>query len=74
MRKTNAAPSTRIKQKVARLSETECSEVLEYIDIMQSLRREAARRDQFDERSARTRSVMGVNESSLTGQLKIPAY
>jgi hypothetical protein len=73
MTKTNDAPRSRIKQKVARLSEAECSEVLEYIEIMQSLRHEASRRDLFGERFAYARAVIGDDESLLTGRRQIPA-
>lgn len=74
MTKTNAAPRSRIKQKVARLSEAECSEVLEYIEIMQSLQHEAARPDLFGERFAHPLTVMGDDEGLLTGRRMIPAH
>lgn len=36
-------PRSLLRRKVAELSEAECAEVIEYIEIMHSLRREAVR-------------------------------
>ena len=44
-----------LRTKVAELSEAECGEVIEYIEVMRSLRREAADRGLFGNGFARRR-------------------
>lgn len=47
-----------LRSKVAGLSEAECGEVVEYIEVMMSLRREAAARRLFGDGFARRVSAM----------------
>jgi hypothetical protein len=52
-------------REVARLSEAECREVSEYIEVMRSLRREAALSDLFGEVSALRRLTRADGEGRL---------
>lgn len=54
----SAAPRALLRTKVAELSEAECSEVIEYIEVMRSLRREAADGVLFGDGFARRVSAM----------------
>lgn len=56
--------SSLLRGKVAGLSEAECAEVIEYIDIMRSLRREATDSRLFGDGFARRVSVMCEDERS----------
>ena len=47
-----------LRSKVAELSEAECGEVIEYIEVMRSLRREAADRRLFGDGFARRISAI----------------
>ena len=47
-----------LRRKVAELSEAECGEVIEYIEVMRSLRGEAAERRLFGDGFARRVSAM----------------
>ncbi len=47
-----------LRRKVAELSEAECGEVIEYIEVMRSLRGEAANRRLFGDGFARRLSTM----------------
>ena len=49
----SAAHRSLLRIKVAELSEAECGEVIEYIEVMRSLRREAADRRLFGDSFAR---------------------
>ena len=53
-----AAARSQLRGKVAELSEAECGEVIEYIEIMRSLRREAADHELFGDGLARRVSVV----------------
>ena len=53
-------------REVARLSEAECREVSEYIEVMRSLRREAALGDLFGEASALRRLTRADDEGRLS--------
>lgn len=53
-----APPRSLLRSKVAELSETECAEVIEYIEVMRSLRHEAADRRLFGDGFARRVSAM----------------
>jgi hypothetical protein len=55
---TSATSRSLLRSKVAALSEAECSEVLEYIEVMRSLRRESTDRRLFDDAFARRVSAM----------------
>ena len=52
------AARSQLRIKVAELSEAECSEVIEYIEVMRLLRREAADRALFGNGFARRVSAM----------------
>lgn len=54
----SAAPRALLRSKVAELSEAECGEVIEYIEVMRSLRREAAYGALFGDGFARRVSAM----------------
>ena len=54
----SAAPRSLLRSKVAELSEPECGEVIEYIEVMRSLRREAADHGLFGDGFARRVSSM----------------
>ena len=54
----SAQPRLLLRGKVAGLSEAECAEVIEYIEVMRSLRREAADRGLFGDGFARRVSSM----------------
>ena len=61
-------PRSLLRSKVAGLSEAECAEVIEYIEIMRSLRREAADRRLFgDGFSRRVSAVCGGGRSAPPG-------
>ena len=54
----SAAHRSQLRSRVAELSEAECGEVIEYIEVMRSLRREAADRRLFSDCFARRVSSM----------------
>lgn len=54
----SAAPRSLLRSKVAELSEAECYEVIEYIEVMRSLRRESADRRLFGDGFARCVSAL----------------
>jgi hypothetical protein len=51
-------PRSLLRSKVSELSEAECGEVIEYIEVMRSLRREAADRRLFGDGFARRVSAL----------------
>lgn len=53
-----------LRSKLAELSEAECAEVIEYIEVMRSLRREAADRRLFGDGFARRVSAICEGERS----------
>lgn len=55
-------PRSLLRSKVAELSEAECGEVFEYIEIMRSLRGEAADRGLFGDGFARRVSALCEGE------------
>ena len=55
---SSVAARSLLRGKVAELSEAECGEVIEYIEVMRSLRREAADRRLFGDGFARRVSAM----------------
>ena len=54
----NSDPRSLLRREVAKLSEAECREVSEYIEIMRSLGREEASRGLFGDSLARRISAM----------------
>ena len=54
----NSEPRSLLRREVARLTEAECREVNEYIEIMRSLRREGDSRGLFGDGFARRVSAM----------------
>ena len=70
---TSVLARSLLRRKVAELSGAECREVIEYIEVMRSLRREAADRGLFGDGFGRRVSAMCEGERPAARMLRASA-